>query len=98
MIRRPPRSTLFPYTTLFRSISFPRKTPQVTGKTPVAPGVGLDDILSALDTDEVDDSKFPLASVFSHEISSSEYCCSIGFKSRSHDDLDTKNSTKAFWN
>src|SRR3989442_4652685 len=23
MIRRPPRSTLFPYTTLFRSISFP---------------------------------------------------------------------------
>ena len=25
MIRRPPRSTLFPYTTLFRSFSFPRK-------------------------------------------------------------------------
>src|SRR2546428_4981659 len=24
MIRRPPRSTLFPYTTLFRSSSFPR--------------------------------------------------------------------------
>src|SRR2546430_12727200 len=24
MIRRPPRSTLFPYTTLFRSIGFPR--------------------------------------------------------------------------
>src|SRR5688572_32530283 len=24
MIRRPPRSTLFPYTTLFRSISMPR--------------------------------------------------------------------------
>src|SRR2546430_5164080 len=24
MIRRPPRSTLFPYTTLFRSISWPR--------------------------------------------------------------------------
>src|SRR2546430_14291633 len=23
MIRRPPRSTLFPYTTLFRSVSFP---------------------------------------------------------------------------
>src|SRR5258705_12792960 len=44
MIRRPPRSTLFPYTTLFRSISdlkfqisirqgskaFPRPTPQVS--------------------------------------------------------------------
>src|SRR2546426_9072728 len=25
MIRRPPRSTLFPYTTLFRSTSFPRE-------------------------------------------------------------------------
>src|SRR5437867_7345516 len=25
MIRRPPRSTLFPYTTLFRSISWPKK-------------------------------------------------------------------------
>src|SRR3712207_7456476 len=25
MIRRPPRSTLFPYTTLFRSISHPRE-------------------------------------------------------------------------
>src|SRR5438876_6708543 len=28
MIRRPPRSTLFPYTTLFRSISFIHTTPQ----------------------------------------------------------------------
>src|SRR5947209_13506383 len=26
MIRRPPRSTLFPYTTLFRSLSSPRPT------------------------------------------------------------------------
>src|SRR2546430_11112263 len=25
MIRRPPRSTLFPYTTLFRSVSYPRE-------------------------------------------------------------------------
>src|SRR5256885_7482511 len=30
MIRRPPRSTLFPYTTLFRS----RSTPQATGNGP----------------------------------------------------------------
>src|SRR2546422_6770685 len=30
MIRRPPRSTLFPYTTLFRSISF-RLTPRPQG-------------------------------------------------------------------
>src|SRR5256885_5717683 len=25
MIRRPPRSTLFPYTTLFRSVAYPRE-------------------------------------------------------------------------
>src|SRR5258705_8338551 len=31
MIRRPPRSTLFPYTTLFRSL-FPHLVPQVLGK------------------------------------------------------------------
>src|SRR5438132_4271262 len=32
MIRRPPRSTLFPYTTLFRSIRSPRSsaTPRIT--------------------------------------------------------------------
>src|SRR5256885_7596969 len=28
MIRRPPRSTLFPYTTLFRSIVIPRNDPK----------------------------------------------------------------------
>src|SRR2546427_6415474 len=28
MIRRPPRSTLFPYTTLFRSSTLPRSTPR----------------------------------------------------------------------
>src|SRR5438445_4384615 len=34
MIRRPPRSTLFPYTTLFRSKLPPRSTPPVRSKTP----------------------------------------------------------------
>src|SRR2546430_11510068 len=29
MIRRPPRSTLFPYTTLFRSLQAIRKTPAI---------------------------------------------------------------------
>src|SRR2546422_8227033 len=29
MIRRPPRSTLFPYTTLFRSLSFKEPAPNV---------------------------------------------------------------------
>src|SRR3712207_8678036 len=30
MIRRPPRSTLFPYTTLFRSSAFPDAPPRLT--------------------------------------------------------------------
>src|SRR2546422_2706619 len=30
MIRRPPRSTLFPYTTLFRSCCSPRRSPPVS--------------------------------------------------------------------
>src|SRR2546430_13140037 len=33
MIRRPPRSTLFPYTTLFRS----RADPEAAGRTPRSP-------------------------------------------------------------
>src|SRR2546430_10941068 len=32
MIRRPPRSTLFPYTTLFRSISQSRNVPYAPGE------------------------------------------------------------------
>src|SRR5688572_31178310 len=32
MIRRPPRSTLFPYTTLFRSSSTPRPPPHCDGE------------------------------------------------------------------
>src|SRR6266700_2403074 len=31
MIRRPPRSTLFPYTTLFRSLRWARRSPTVSG-------------------------------------------------------------------
>src|SRR6516162_10776896 len=33
MIRRPPRSTLFPYTTLFRSACSPRRWPTACGTT-----------------------------------------------------------------
>src|SRR5256885_7342659 len=43
MIRRPPRSTLFPYTTLFRSLG---STPVVTQSSPSAPE-GSDFPLSA---------------------------------------------------
>src|SRR5947208_4557003 len=35
MIRRPPRSTLFPYTTLFRSVSIERRVVQRAEREPV---------------------------------------------------------------
>src|SRR2546426_7393276 len=37
MIRRPPRSTLFPYTTLFRSLSVPDDTEPKKSLTPTCP-------------------------------------------------------------
>src|SRR3712207_6971907 len=36
MIRRPPRSTLFPYTTLFRSLSSPRRRTTCLASSPSA--------------------------------------------------------------
>src|SRR5258705_9158450 len=38
MIRRPPRSTLFPYTTLFRSLVNSKEVPGLTEKMPFAAG------------------------------------------------------------
>src|SRR3712207_7287804 len=41
MIRRPPRSTLFPYTTLFRSLSLRTRTNgRITDHCAIAPGEG----------------------------------------------------------
>src|SRR5215475_9954884 len=52
MIRRPPRSTLFPYTTLFRSPPEPASRPDVTVLIPVRDRpVLLDRCLSALGRD-----------------------------------------------
>src|SRR3712207_7155658 len=39
MIRRPPRSTLFPYTTLFRSHRLPRRAGALTVPPPVVSGL-----------------------------------------------------------
>src|SRR5687767_15592959 len=47
MIRRPPRSTLFPYTTLFRSLLF-----QPSTKTPNSTDQGLEDLLSLVRSEE----------------------------------------------
>src|SRR5436853_5644399 len=41
MIRRPPRSTLFPYTTLFRSAPAPRRRRRHRGAAPVRVPVAL---------------------------------------------------------
>src|SRR2546430_9427142 len=37
MIRRPPRSTLFPYTTLFRSFHELRQKPEIARRFPASP-------------------------------------------------------------
>src|SRR5258707_8773367 len=65
MIRRPPRSTLFPYTTLFRSHSFDdqvqevhlqghhrggRRHPVVEGEPPFDPAEGIEDDLDRKST------------------------------------------------
>src|SRR2546430_9980999 len=41
MIRRPPRSTLFPYTTLFRSSQFARYCPDFTSGAPMIKRLAL---------------------------------------------------------
>src|SRR2546426_3058407 len=42
MIRRPPRSTLFPYTTLFRSFIFWRIIAEISGGVYVLPWISTD--------------------------------------------------------
>src|SRR5437899_8790742 len=41
MIRRPPRSTLFPYTSLFRSFSADARSSRIARSTPYAPSFVL---------------------------------------------------------
>src|SRR3989449_4887205 len=50
MIRRPPRSTLFPYTTLFRSLGVLIE-PDVVGRDEVAPLEDLECLLRTFDPD-----------------------------------------------
>src|SRR3989442_8352085 len=44
MIRRPPRSTLFPYTTLFRSLGWMHDTLRHFARDPLYRGFHLDDL------------------------------------------------------
>src|SRR2546427_11108120 len=41
MIRRPPRSTLFPYTTLFRSYTAAGGCPRMSGRNPLVAGQAM---------------------------------------------------------
>src|SRR2546421_8527571 len=57
MIRRPPRSTLFPYTTLFRSVSAEARHPDRPVTRPTGDGMRIDDsLLTELGEALVDDS------------------------------------------
>src|SRR3712207_6880344 len=52
MIRRPPRSTLFPYTTLFRSIELRgHRTTQLTVRFPLLDAEGVPYAVAAMHTD-----------------------------------------------
>src|SRR5690349_22324445 len=59
MIRRPPRSTLFPYTTLFRSNTGPparpaRRSASRNAARPAAPGSGIDRKSTRLNSSHVE--------------------------------------------
>src|SRR4051794_41335637 len=62
MIRRPPRSTLFPYTTLFRSIDQVRFTPspEYAFRHPLIRAVAYE---SQLKSDRGDQAPMPLATI-----------------------------------
>src|SRR2546422_7010547 len=49
MIRRPPRSTLFPYTTLFRSLEAPLPEYSGRGRRPKSPWQAVTDWRTSLD-------------------------------------------------
>src|SRR2546426_7094942 len=70
MIRRPPRSTLFPYTTLFRSRRIVTKRPTTTGGSPIPEFTAL--TTSPRPGKRVRASAVPAGTPSSNEISRSE--------------------------
>src|ERR1019366_3106413 len=58
MIRRPPRSTLFPYTTLFRSARYPRVQPSRAPKRPLSGPRAL--LLRVIERESYDARRDPL--------------------------------------
>src|SRR2546427_12757635 len=71
MIRRPPRSTLFPYTTLFRSlvaeqrpelhVGLATERPPLIAAHPLAPGGGVDGVRGRAEGEDVEDHRLVLA-------------------------------------
>src|SRR5688572_31782807 len=53
MIRRPPRSTLFPYTTLFRSLGVGDRIVAVAGVDRVVARAGIDCVVAAAGVDDI---------------------------------------------
>src|SRR2546429_4597044 len=53
MIRRPPRSTLFPYTTLFRSLALPSKAASVSSAMTAAKSISINPQRSEEHTSEL---------------------------------------------
>ena len=54
MIRRPPRSTLFPYTTLFRSVGLPSSLAAPAERFEGQDGPDADDVTRMIDGRELD--------------------------------------------
>src|SRR3712207_1850598 len=67
MIRRPPRSTLFPYTTLFRSIfrgALDAGAPRITEEMKIAAARGIADVVAEEDLSE----DYIIPSVFDRDV------------------------------
>src|SRR5438552_13875243 len=83
MIRRPPRSTLFPYTTLFRSPCFRRKASVAGAKPKVDEGRGSQYGNAALQRQSFDEPSFGVSCRGDHTSTSCLRAkCRIGFESR----------------
>src|SRR5438874_6861696 len=74
MIRRPPRSTLFPYTTLFRSVDQPTARPRFQGVFVGWPGLERTSLLSTTGASNEQDRKSTRLNSSHVEISYAVFC------------------------
>src|SRR2546428_8169236 len=94
MIRRPPRSTLFPYTTLFRSIAVVRELDRLAFVDPGRPArLVLADVLAAVERLYVLDRKSTRLNSSHDQISYAVFC--LKKKKKSSPDRDGARDTAA---